>query len=237
MKAMILAAGLGTRMRPLTDHIPKPLLEVGGKPLIVWHLQALAYYGIREVVINVAHRGQQIMDKLGSGASWGLNIHWSVEEQPLETAGGIIKALPLLGEEPFLLLNADVWWASWPFWQTCPLRHGDLASLLLVDNPVHHPEGDFYFQEGRIRNEGSQRLTFAGISLISPALFADCRPGVLPLAPLLRTAIGRQAVAGIRHEGAWTDVGTPLRLKELDAQLRQEMPELEGHGLRVDPAN
>ena len=223
MKAMILAAGLGTRMRPLTDHLPKPLLDVGGQPLIVWHLRALARYGIEDVVINVAYRGQQIMDALGSGGSWGLNIHWSVEEEPLETAGGIIKALPLLGEAPFLLLNADVWWASWPFWQSYPLRHGDLASLLLVDNPEYHPEGDFYFKDGRLQNDGTRRLTFAGVSLMSPALFAGYSPGVLPLAPLLRAAISKQAISGVLHKGPWSDIGTPQRLKELDEQLRQSM--------------
>ncbi len=218
MKAMILAAGLGTRMRPLTDQTPKPLLPVAGKPLIVWHLEALAAQGVAEVVINVSHRREQLMQALGQGEAWGLTIHWSVEEQPLETAGGIIQALPWLGQQPFLLINGDVWWR--PRWDLMQLAEGDLAHLLLVDNPVHHAQGDFMLCQGRVHEGEDSRLTFAGISLLSPDLFRGIMPGVHPLAPLLRQAIRAGLVSGHYYPGPWVDVGTPQRLQSLDQALR-----------------
>ncbi len=219
MKAMILAAGLGTRMRPLTDHLPKPLLPVAGKPLIVWHIEALAAAGVVDLVINAAHRAAQLQSALGDGSVWGVRIAWSLEEPPLETAGGLIAALPLLGERPFLVINGDVWWR--PRWQElcAPLTAGDVARLTLVDNPAQHPAGDFHLQDGRVSEQGSPRLTFAGISLIDPALFSGLAAGVRPLAPVLRTAMQQGRVAGWHHHGAWVDVGTPQRLHDLTAAL------------------
>ncbi|MDY0007862.1 MAG: nucleotidyltransferase family protein [Spongiibacteraceae bacterium] len=224
MRAMILAAGLGTRMRPLTDCLPKPLLAVGDKPLIVWHLERLAAAGITEVVINHAWLGEQIEAALGDGARWGLRIAYSAEGEPLETAGGIVRALPLLGDAPFLVINGDVW---------CDfdvaglaLAAGDLASLVLVANPAHHPEGDFVLAaEGRVHASGAPgqppRLTFAGISLLSPALFQGLPQGPRPLAPLLVEAMHQGRVGGVLHRGRWVDVGTPQRLAELDRALQQ----------------
>ncbi|WP_163650374.1 N-acetylmuramate alpha-1-phosphate uridylyltransferase MurU [Modicisalibacter sp. 'Wilcox'] len=220
MKAMVLAAGLGTRMRPLTDHCPKPLLEAGGRPLIVHHLQRLAALGIREVVINVSYRAAQIVDALGDGAALGLRLHFSHEPEPLETGGGIRQALGLLGEAPFLLVNGDVWCELDPRW-LAPLD-GDLARLVLVDNPPHHPGGDFHLDpQGRVRADGRPRLTFAGVSLLDPALVADQPPGAFKLAPLLRAAMADERVAGCHHDGHWVDVGTPQRLAELDSWLRR----------------
>ncbi|WP_043527953.1 N-acetylmuramate alpha-1-phosphate uridylyltransferase MurU [Litchfieldella xinjiangensis] len=220
MKAMILAAGLGTRMRPLTDHCPKPLLPVGGKPLIVHHLERLRAAGIDEVVINVSYRGEQIIDALGDGHRYGLEIAWSREETPLETGGGILKALPMLGEAPFLLINGDVWCDAD---LTAPPALGDdLAHLWLVDNPDHHPQGDFHLDaQGHVHDIGEPRLTFAGISLIAPSLVASHPPGAFGLAPLLRQAMQQVRVGGHRHTGHWVDVGTPERLAALDAWLSQ----------------
>ncbi len=221
MKAMILAAGLGTRMRPLTEHTPKPLLQVADKALIVWHIEALAAQGVVDLVINAAHLAERLQDALGDGARFGVRIAWSVEPTPLETAGGIIAVLPLLGEQPFLLVNADVWWR--PRWDAlCAPLQGDLARLTLVDNPPHHRDGDFALQAGRVRTVGADRLTFAGISLIDPALFAGLQPGVRPLAPVLRAAMDADRVAGWHHHGAWVDVGTRQRLHDLDAALRAQ---------------
>ena len=220
MKAMILAAGLGKRMRPLTDHCPKPLLPVADKPLIVHHLERLKRAGIEEVVINVSYRAEQIMAALGDGSAHQLRIHWSQEASPLETGGGIQKALPLLGEAPFLLINGDVWCELDPAWLT-PLA-GDLARLVLVDNPEHHPEGDFALDmAGRAHTSGEPRLTFSGISLIDPALVADQPEEAFKLAPHLRTAMQAGRVGGLHHRGVWVDVGTPERLQTLDAWLRQ----------------
>ncbi|MGM0984425.1 MAG: N-acetylmuramate alpha-1-phosphate uridylyltransferase MurU [Pseudomonadota bacterium] len=219
MRAMILAAGLGTRMRPLTDHCPKPLLEVGGKPLIVHHLERLRAGGIREVVINVSYRAEQIVATLGDGAAFGVRIAWSREAAPLETGGGIRQALPLLGEDPFLLVNGDVWCDLDP--ADLPALGDDLARLVLVDNPDHHPQGDFHLDaEGRVHAEGEPRLTFAGISLLDPALVADEPLGAFALAPLLRRAMAEGRVGGHHHHGAWIDVGTPERLADLDRRLR-----------------
>lgn len=220
MKAMILAAGLGKRMRPLTDHCPKPLLPVAGKPLIVHHLERLAAAGIRDVVINVSYRADQIVAALGDGSHYGTQIAWSRETHPLETGGGIRQALPLLGHAPFLLVNGDIWCDLDP--STLPELGDDLAHLVLVDNPAHHPEGDFRLDaQGRVHDTGASRLTFAGLSLIDPALVAEHDPGEFPLAPLLRAAMHEGRVGGTRHRGHWVDVGTPERLAELDRELRQ----------------
>ncbi|WP_280553193.1 N-acetylmuramate alpha-1-phosphate uridylyltransferase MurU [Halomonas sp. 25-S5] len=219
MRAMILAAGLGTRMRPLTDHCPKPLLEVGGKPLIVHHLERLRAGGITEVVINVSYRAEQIVAALGDGGAFGVHIAWSRETRPLETGGGIRQALPLLGEAPFLLVNGDVWCDLDP--ASLPALNDDLARLVLVDNPDHHPQGDFRLDaDGRVHPEGEPRLTFAGISLLDPALVAHEPPGAFALAPLLRRAMDEGRVGGHHHRGAWVDVGTPERLADLDRHLR-----------------
>ncbi|MCA1770124.1 MAG: nucleotidyltransferase family protein [Halomonas sp.] len=219
MKAMILAAGLGTRMRPLTDRCPKPLLPVAGQPLIVHHLARLRAAGIVEIVINVSYRAEQIMAALGDGADYGVSIAWSREEVPLETGGGIRQALGLLGEAPFLLVNGDVWCDLDPTHLT--LRDGDLAHLALVDNPDHHPGGDFHLtHDGRIHAEGEPLLTFAGISLLDPALVAQESPGAFALAPLLRRAMAEERVGGHHHRGQWVDVGTPERLAALDRRLR-----------------
>ncbi|SDJ48958.1 N-acetylmuramate alpha-1-phosphate uridylyltransferase MurU [Billgrantia gudaonensis] len=219
MKAMILAAGLGKRMRPLTDRCPKPLLRVGGKPLIVHHLERLAGAGITEVVINVSYRAEQIVTALGDGREIGVRIAWSHEPAPLETGGGIRKALPLLGEAPFLLINGDVW-CDFEL-AGLPALEDDLAHLVLVDNPAHHPVGDFHLDaEGRVHAVGEPRLTFAGISLLDPALMADQAPGAFPLAPHLQKTMDAGRVGGTHHRGAWVDVGTPERLAELDDRLR-----------------
>ena len=219
MKAMILAAGLGKRMRPLTDRCPKPLLPVAGRPLIVHHLARLRAAGITGVVINVSYRAEQIMAALGDGSEHGVRIAWSHEEAPLETGGGIRRALPLLGEAPFLLVNGDVWCDLDP--AVLPaLSKGDLARLALVDNPAHHPGGVKVEVAGRVHAEGEPRLTFAGISLLDPALVADEPEGAFALAPLLRRAMADGRVGGHHHRGDWVDVGTPERLAELDRRLR-----------------
>lgn len=219
MRAMILAAGRGERMRPLTDHRPKPLLRAGGRALIEYHLQRLARAGYREVVVNHAHLGAQIPAALGDGRRYGLTIRYSDEgDTPLETGGGIFRALPLLGPDPFLVVNGDIW-CDHPL-RLAPLGEGDLARLVLVDNPPHHPEGDFHLADGRVRNQGRPRLTFAGIGLYRPELFAGCSDGAFALAPLLRRAADAGRLAGEHHRGQWRDIGTPQRLAELDAWLR-----------------
>ncbi|GEK74284.1 nucleotidyltransferase [Halomonas halophila] len=220
---MILAAGLGTRMRPLTDHCPKPLLPVAGKPLIVHHLERLATAGIREVVINVSYRAEQIIEALGDGHEFGVDIAWSREDAPLETGGGIRRALPLLGEAPFWLVNGDVWCDVTP--DALPPLGDDLANLVLVDNPDHHPTGDFHLDAGgRVHAEGEPRLTYAGLALLDPALVATQTDGAFALAPLLREAMAAGRVAGHHHRGAWVDVGTPARLESLDRALRTQLP-------------
>lgn len=225
MKAMILAAGLGTRMRPLTDHLPKPLLEVGGKPLIVWHLENLARAGFQEVIINTAWLGDRLENALGDGRQFGLSIYWSHEPEPLETAGGIIRALPFLGKAPFLLVNGDIWlrYNFLPLKQR-GLEQDALAHLVLVDNPPHNPAGDFALtgsnDTGRVESKGASCLTFAGVSVINPELFKGLPQGPRPLAPLLREAMNEHRVSGEHFSGAWVDVGTPERLRELDEQIR-----------------
>ncbi|MCK9381193.1 MAG: nucleotidyltransferase family protein [Sulfuritalea sp.] len=228
MKAMILAAGRGERMRPLTDRIPKPLLPVGGKPLIVWHLEHLAKAGLHEVVINHAHLGAQIEAALGDGARWGLSIRYSPEpEGALETAGGIANALPLLGTmEPFLVLNGDIY-CDWDVARAVTvLAANDLAHLVLVPNPPHHPRGDFSLTGTQVGADigaaaAAQVCTFSGIGIYRPQLFADIRRDQrAQLAPLLRAAMAASSVSGELHAGRWTDVGTPQRLAELDGELR-----------------
>lgn len=223
MKAMILAAGLGNRMRPLTLTTPKPLLPVGGKPLIVWHIEALKAAGITELVINTAWLGHCLHEALGDGTSLGVRIAWSDEGEPLETAGGIVQALPLLGQSPFLLVNGDIWLRyDFRALSTRALGEG-LAHLVLVDNPPQHPQGDFAFSRtmgGLVRPEGGERYTFAGVSLLSPRLFDGLSPGKAPLAPLLRAAMARDAVTAEHHPGPWVDVGTPERLQALDEAIR-----------------
>jgi MurNAc alpha-1-phosphate uridylyltransferase len=225
MHAMILAAGRGERMRPLTDRVPKCLLPVGGKPLIEWHLQKLAAAGFTEVVINHAWLGEQIEAQLGNGARFGLHIRYSAEEEALETAGGIAKALPLLGEAAFLVVNGDVY-CQFDFASlssaAANVRGGAiLAHLVLVDNPVHHPRGDFVLDAGRVRAEGPSKLTFSGIGVSSPALFTRIASGArAQLAPLLREAMASDRVTGQRYEGWWVDAGTPERLTQLDAEVR-----------------
>lgn len=218
---MILAAGRGQRMRPLTDHTPKPLLLVAGKPLIVHHLEALYTAGFRELVINTGHLGEQLPAALGDGARWGVQIRYSAEPpEALETGGGILQALPLLGPEPFLVVNGDVW-TDYPF-ARLPTVLGGLAHLVLVDNPPHHPQGDFALlnEGGKVDSTGERWFTFSGISLLRPELFADCTPGRFPLAPLLRIAMAAGAVTGEYYPGRWRDIGTPERLAELDGELR-----------------
>ncbi|WP_114277941.1 N-acetylmuramate alpha-1-phosphate uridylyltransferase MurU [Thioalbus denitrificans] len=217
MRAMILAAGRGERMRPLTDTIPKPLLPLAGRPLIEYHLRALAAAGVREVVINHAHLGHRLEDALGDGSRWGLAIAWSPEGEALETGGGIFRALPLLGEAPFIVVNGDVW-SDFDF-SGLPAEPAGLAHLVLVDNPAHHPAGDFVLADGRVREGDGPRLTFSGIGVYRPALFAGCAPGRFPLGPLLRTAMARDEVSGEHYRGRWVDVGTPERLAALEAEL------------------
>ena len=220
MKAMILAAGLGNRMRPLTLTTPKPLLAVGGKPLIVWHIDALKAVGITELVINTAWLGHKLHEALGDGSAYGVNIQWSDEPEPLETAGGIQQALPLLGNEPFLLINGDIW-LRYDFKRLINKDLGQqLAHLVLVNNPPQHPKGDFAFCKDQSNSlvlpEGEEKYTFAGVSVLSPQLFADLPAGKAPLAPLLRQAIAQGLVSAEHHAGAWVDVGTPERLADLD---------------------
>ncbi len=221
MKAFILAAGLGKRMRPLTDHMPKPLLMAGGKRLIEYHLAALVSAGITEIVINHARFGEQIEAALGDGSRYGAQISYSPEgDQVLETGGGIVKALPLLGAAPFVVVNADVW-TDYSF-AHLPEQPDGLAHLVLVDNPAHHAEGDFILREGKVYSEGEGgKLTFSGIGVYRPKLFAECVPGVFPLAPLLRQGMQQELVKGEHYAGRWMDIGTPERLEELDKFLPQ----------------
>jgi MurNAc alpha-1-phosphate uridylyltransferase len=218
---MLLAAGRGERMRPLTDATPKSLLPAGGKPLVAWLLERLAAAGFRELVLNHSRLGSVIEAALGDGARFGVRIRYSHEPEALETAGGIANALPLLGDEPFLAVNADLH-TDFPFERLRTALDGDaLAHLVLVDNPPHHPGGDFALAEGRVANAGAPLLTFSGIGVYRPALFAPIAPGArAQLAPLLREAAARGRVTGERFRGRWLDVGTPERLAALDAELQ-----------------
>ncbi|WP_455380303.1 N-acetylmuramate alpha-1-phosphate uridylyltransferase MurU [Acidihalobacter prosperus] len=223
MRAMILAAGRGKRMQPLTNTCPKPLLSVGGKPLIVHQLERLAIAGYREIVINIAYRGDMIRDALGRDAGLGLQIDYSDEgDHPLETGGGISKALPLLGTAPFLVVNSDIW-CDYPL---KPHELGeDLAHLVMVDNPPQHAGGDFHLdKQGRICLDISPKLTFSGIGHYRPELFADTKAGAFRLASLLEPAIMSGRVSGTHHQGTWFDIGTPQRLVALDKELRKPDP-------------
>ncbi|KXS33095.1 MAG: Nucleotidyl transferase [Candidatus Gallionella acididurans] len=223
VKAMLLAAGRGERMRPLTDHTPKPLLDVAGKALIVWHIENLVRAGIRDLVINHAHLGAQIETALGDGSRFGAHIRYSSEGKALETAGGIAYALPLLGDEPFAVINSDIW-CDYDFAglheRAAGLKaSGDAAHLVLVDNPAQHPNGDFGLRQQRVA-DSMPMLTFSGIGIYQPALFNGIpRGNIAPLAPLLRAQISLGKVSGEHHRGLWVDVGTPERLAELDRQL------------------
>ena len=222
MKAMILAAGRGERMRPLTDEIPKPLLLVAGKPLIQWHIEALVAAGITELVINHAWLGEKIESRLGNGSQFGASIVYSPEgENALETGGGIFRALPLLQSEsddrPFLVVNGDIV-TDFNF-HRLPKHITGLAHLVMVPNPPHHPRGDFALTGNVITDNSGSRLTFSGIGLYRPALFAQCEAGAFPLAPLLRQAMDDGQVTGELHEGTWIDVGTSGRLSEAEFAL------------------
>jgi MurNAc alpha-1-phosphate uridylyltransferase len=221
MKAMILAAGRGVRMRPLTDTTPKSLLAVGGKPLIAWQLEKLARAGFTEVVINHAHLGNMLEAALGDGSRFGLSISYSPEREALETAGGIALALRLLGTEPFLVVNADVY-SDYDFSALARVDLRDrLAHLVLVDNPQQHPRGDFALDAGSVRETGENLLTFSGIGVYAPHLFGGIPPGAkVPLAPLLRKAMAAKRVSGEHYRGRWHDIGTTERLQALDAELR-----------------
>lgn len=228
MRVMILAAGRGERMRPLTDHTPKPLLEVGGKPIIVWHIEQLAKAGITELVINHAHLGHMIEETLGDGSRFGAHIRYSPEASALETAGGIANAMPLLGDQPFAVINGDVFcdydFSRLPAIAEALLSSGDDAHLVMVDNPEQHPNGDFLLRDGRlVPANDAPKLTFSGIGVYRPELFAHiARGSVAPLGPLLRERIAAGKVSGEHHRGWWVDVGTPQRLAELDSRLRSQ---------------
>jgi MurNAc alpha-1-phosphate uridylyltransferase len=229
MLAMILAAGRGERMRPLTDHTPKPLLQAGGKPLIVWHIERLVRAGIADLVINHAHLGEQIEEALEDGNRFGARIQYSSEVTALETAGGIAFALSLLGNEPFAVVNGDVY-CEYDFERLHPLAEKlkqtrDNAHLVLVSNPSHHPKGDFLLHGNRVLPSGNlsggAQLTFSGIGIYQPSLFVHIPHGSkAPLAPLLREQIALGKVSGEHYQGIWVDVGTPQRLEELDKSLR-----------------
>lgn len=206
-------------MRPLTDHTPKPLLKVGGKPLIVWHIENLAKAGFKKIVINHAHLGEQIETALGDGATWGVRIQYSAEKIALETAGGIANALNMLGAEPFLVVNGDVFTTI--DFSGLTLAQPHLAHLVMVNNPPQHAQGDFVLENGKLKTEGAQKLTFSGVGVYHPDLFAGVARGeAAKLAPLLNTAIAKGLVSAQHHTGAWYDIGTPQRLAELDALLK-----------------
>ncbi|MCJ8205975.1 N-acetylmuramate alpha-1-phosphate uridylyltransferase MurU [Pseudomonas sp. RGM2987] len=219
MKAMILAAGKGERMRPLTLTTPKPLIRVAGVPLIEYHLRALARAGFTQIVINHAWLGQQIEDHLGDGSRFGVSIRYSPEGEPLETGGGIFRALPLLGDEAFVVVNGDVW-TDYDFSALHRPLEG-LAHLVLVDNPEHHPGGDFVLADAKVHDsaQAADKLTYSGISVIHPQLFEGCSDGAFKLAPLLRKAMAEGRVSGERLEGHWVDVGTHERLAQVETLI------------------
>ena len=223
---MLLAAGRGERMRPLTDHTAKPLLHAGGKALIVWHIENLARAGICDLVINHAYLGNQIEAALGDGGQFGIRIRYSAENPILETAGGIANALPLLGDAPFAVINSDIYcdydFAQLPELASALAASGDTAYLVLVNNPAQHPSGDFGLINGRVVND-APAFTFSGIGIYQPGLFANIPRGTIaPLAPLLRAQIALGKVSGEHYRGHWLDVGTPQRLEKLDNELRSQ---------------
>jgi len=216
---MILAAGRGERLKPLTDKVPKPLIEVDGKPLVVYHLERLANAGYREIVINLSHLAGQIESALGDGSHFGLNIQYSREpEGALETGGGIARALVQLGSGPFVVVNGDIF-TDYPFSRLRAVKC-DYAHLVLVPNPEHNPDGDFSLEGARIRNRGERMGTFSGIAVYHPRFFTDSGPGRYSVVPLLRETIDRHVVTGELHKGFWSDVGTVERLEEM--RLMQE---------------
>lgn len=219
MKAMILAAGKGERLRPLTLHTPKPLVQAGGVPLIEYHVRALARAGISELVINHAWLGEQIEAYLGAGDRFGVRIQYSAEGEPLETGGGIHRALPLLGDQPFIVVNGDIW-TDYDFAALVQPLAG-LAHLVLVNNPPHHPAGDFALSDGKVVDGGASAATFtySGIAVLHPRLFEGCGAGAFKLAPLLRQAMAAGQVSGEHCRGRWVDVGTHERLAEVEAIL------------------
>lgn len=233
MKAMILAAGRGTRMAPLTDNCPKPLIPLAGKPLIQHHIEKLVAAGVRDIVINHAYLGFMIEEALGEGSRWGCNIRYSAEDQALETAGGIIQALPLLTtelDEPFLLINGDVW-LDWDYGNALAIAENferqQEGFLWLVKNPEHNPHGDFALTDhGHVLSQINDKgWTFSGVSLLAPKLFADLPQGVRPLAPVLRQAMARGTIHGQILACDWVDVGTPQRLASLEQTLLRKIPE------------
>ncbi|MNO64928.1 D-glycero-alpha-D-manno-heptose 1-phosphate guanylyltransferase [compost metagenome] len=224
MKAMILAAGKGERLRPLTLHTPKPLVRAAGVPLIERQLLALRQAGFEQLVINHAWLGQQIEDYLGDGGRFGVSIRYSAEGEPLETGGGIFRALPLLGASPFVIANGDIWTDFDYAPLHAALADGDLAHLVLVDNPDHNGRGDFCLRDGRVEDyrDGEPSLTYSGIAVLHPALFDGCQDGAFKLAPLLRAAMAAGRVSGVHHRGQWVDVGTHERLAEVERRLAVE---------------
>lgn len=220
MRAMILAAGRGERLRPLTDTTPKPLLEVGGKALIEYHLAALSAAGFREIVINLSHLGEQIRNRLGDGSAYRLSIRYS-DEPPgaLETGGGIKKALPLLGAAPFAVINADVF-TAYPLARLRAIKC-DHVHLVMVNNPAHHPNGDFGLQGGYVTTESRPYLTYSGISVYHPRFFETAEDGRYSVVPMWREAMARRQVTGERFSGSWHDIGTPERLEAVRNQLGQ----------------
>lgn len=233
LRVMILAAGRGERMRPLTDHTPKPLLEAGGKPLIVWHIENLARAGLTQLVINHAHLGEQLVERLGDGKQFGVSIQYSAEGKALETAGGIANALHLLGNAPFAVINGDIY-CDYDFSLLIKRAEvlaakGDMAHLVLVNNPEQHPKGDFGLLNGRVISLPPSPLslpsacTFSGMGIYHPALFKDIPRGTIaPLAPLLREQIALDKISGEHYQGRWVDVGTPQRLQQLDNYLKEK---------------
>lgn len=227
MKAMILAAGLGKRMRPLTDTLPKPLLPVGGKPLMMYHIERLKELGVREFIINTAYLGEKIEELLGDGFALGVSIEYSREEEPLETGGALLQALPLLGEDPFLLVNGDVW-TDYPFERLLdfPLPPECLGHLVLVPNPRHNRRGDFALHDGFLlhNTEVDQGFTFSGISLLRPQLIGGYseRRQMFPLREAFAEGIALNQLSGELYEGEWWDIGTPERLQALDEKLTSE---------------
>ena len=225
MKAMILAAGLGNRMRPLTLYKPKPLLEVGGKALIVWHIEKLKKMGVTEIVINSAWLADILIGTLGDGSQFGVTIRWTREDEGLETAGGIINALALLGDQPFILVNGDVW-TTFDFASLLDINLADdLAHLVFVNNPEQHPQGDFTLASGRAytfeQNQQGENLTYSGVAVINPKMFDGLEQGKRPLAPLLKQGMLDGKISAEKMQAAWVDVGTPERLTALDLQIRQ----------------
>ena len=220
-RALIFSAGRGERMRPLTDATPKPLLEVRGKPLIVWHLEKLARAGVREVVINTSHLAAQFPAALGDGTTWNLRIRYSFEgPEPLDSGGGMLRALPFFGHDPFLAVNGDIF-TDFDF-STLPQNPLGLAHLVMVNNPPHHPNGDFVLRENRLLDESTPRLTFAGIGVYRPSLLDGQSDGKFSVVPILREAMRLNEVTGEYYRGAWNDVGTPERLAELNSVLRAD---------------